>query len=780
MTKQLGFAAAFAALAVVSSVSAAELPGPVVPDGLGVNIHFTDPRPGEMAMLAGAGFTIVRMDFSWGATEREKGQYDFAAYDRLMAALAPHKIRALFILDYSNRHYDNNQSPASDEGRKAFARWAAAAAVHFRGRGILWEMYNEPNISFWRPEPKVDDYVKLALEVGKAIRAAAPDEIYIGPATSQIDMPFLEACFKAGLLEYWSAVSVHPYRQKPPETAAEEYARLRQLIDRYAPKGKQIPILSGEWGYSAAWKGYDEAIQGRMLPRQWMTNLAHAVPVSIWYDWHDDGPDPKEPEHHFGTVLHPYHEGRSPVYDPKPAYLAAKTLISTLAGFRFNKRLDVGSPDDHVYLFDKGEQLRLAAWSVNEKPHAVRIPASPGQFIITGHTGETLPPVAATAAGLELVVDGAPRYLVPQGPNDLLRLAAAWESVPGYRAVEVHGRSAAMLDLGNPLDRPIRAALNGQDSVEIQPGAAATLRTPLDLTRASDPIDVVMECRIDGFGRLAQRSRILVSNPLRVTFGALAAAKLTLRVENGSGAPLQGTVVLTDVEGLRLTETSKPVDLARGETQKDVTFALEEAAAREFRLGVEIKDREGRLQLRVPPSRREVVDDFAQYNAESLAAAWKVVPDGDAKVGSTQTVSLAPAPPGLPGAPVQALKINYSMEDGWKFIRLVPQREAMKRIEGRPKALGLWLHGDGSGHSPRLRFTDSTGQTFQPTAESISWTGWRYIELALDGAASGHWGGADDGVVHYPIRWDSLLLIDGTRSASPPRDVYLVSPMLVR
>lgn len=128
MNKQLGFAAAFAALAVVSSVSAAELPGPAVPDGLGVNIHFTDPRPGEMAMLADAGFTIVRMDFSWGATEREKGQYDFAAYDRLMAALAPHKIRALFILDYSNRHYDNNQSPASDEGRKAFARWAAAAA----------------------------------------------------------------------------------------------------------------------------------------------------------------------------------------------------------------------------------------------------------------------------------------------------------------------------------------------------------------------------------------------------------------------------------------------------------------------------------------------------------------------------------------------------------------------------------------------------------------------------------------------------------------------------
>ena len=37
----------------------------------------------------------------------------------------------------------------------------------------------------------------------------------------------------------------------------------------------------------------------------------------FWYDWHDDGPDPKEPEHHFGMVAYPYHEGRNPVYDPK-------------------------------------------------------------------------------------------------------------------------------------------------------------------------------------------------------------------------------------------------------------------------------------------------------------------------------------------------------------------------------------------------------------------------------------------------------------------------------
>ncbi len=195
---------------------AAELPSLVVPDGLGVNIHFTDPGAGEMEMLAGAGFRWVRMDFAWDATEREKCRYDFSAYDRLLATLDAYKIRAVLIFDYSNRHYDGGLSPASDEGRTAFARWAAAAARHFRNRGVLWEMYNEPNIGFWKPKPDAMQYVKLALAVGKALHEAEPGELFIGPASSEIALPFLEECFKGGLLDYWSAVSVHPYRQSGP------------------------------------------------------------------------------------------------------------------------------------------------------------------------------------------------------------------------------------------------------------------------------------------------------------------------------------------------------------------------------------------------------------------------------------------------------------------------------------------------------------------------------------------------------------------------------------
>jgi polysaccharide biosynthesis protein PslG len=362
-------------LALMLAAFSAYAAEPFSTDGVGVNIHFTDPSPGEMEMIAAGGFRWVRMDFHWASIEKEKGVYDFSAYERLLAALKPYGIRALFILDYTNTFYDNDLPPHTEAGRQAFARFAAAAVKHFQGNGILWEMWNEPNIKqFWKPEPNAADYSKLAIATGKAIRAAAPREKYIGPATSRIDMPFLETCFKAGLLAYWDAVSVHPYRRFDPESTAEEYTKLRAMIARYAPKGKAIPIYSGEWGYSDISTGLSIDLQGKYLSRQWLHNIACNVPLSIWYDWHDDGADPKEREHHFGTVFFPFHAGRTPVYDPKPAYNAARRLTSELVGYRFVRRLKVGGADDYVLEFARGKQKKLAAWTHAAETHTVLLP----------------------------------------------------------------------------------------------------------------------------------------------------------------------------------------------------------------------------------------------------------------------------------------------------------------------------------------------------------------------------------------------------------------------
>src|SRR4030095_63559 len=146
-----------------------------VPEGLGFNIHFPAPLSGEMKMLAESGVRWVRMDLFWEFSELNDGRYDFSAAERLVSSLASHKIRVLFILFYCHPLYDRGKRPFIEEGLRAFARWAAAAVKHFQGRGIIWEMWNEPNLGlFWGPKPSVDDYILLTLEVGKAVQKGTP------------------------------------------------------------------------------------------------------------------------------------------------------------------------------------------------------------------------------------------------------------------------------------------------------------------------------------------------------------------------------------------------------------------------------------------------------------------------------------------------------------------------------------------------------------------------------------------------------------------------------
>jgi hypothetical protein len=385
---------------------------PAIPGALGVNIHFTDPKPGELAMLAAAGFRWVRMDFVWQTTETSKGTYDFAAYDRLLGALDEHRLRPLFILDYTNTLYDGDHAPFTNEGRQAFANWAAAAVKRYRGRGIVWEIYNEPNTGFWTPGPKVADYVKLALETSKAIHRVAPDEQVIGPGVWGFDFPFVEECLRAGLLNYWSAVSVHPYRKSDPESVVDDYARLRKLIQKYAP-GKRVPVISSEWGYSSASFNIGEAKQASLLARQILINQSQGIALSIWYDWRDDGRNASEIEHHFGTVFPSHYPARDPLYDPKPAYRATQTLTRFLLDCGFGERItgpQLGG-DDYVLAFRCNGATKFAAWSTSWLDHNINVPLDSGTYRLTSLTGESAGEKISNVSGLKLKLSNTPQYL---------------------------------------------------------------------------------------------------------------------------------------------------------------------------------------------------------------------------------------------------------------------------------------------------------------------------------------------------------------------------------
>ncbi|MCS6829354.1 MAG: cellulase family glycosylhydrolase [bacterium] len=730
------------------------VPEPVIPLPFGVNIHFTRASERELNLLAEGGFRFVRMDFTWSEIEKQKGVYDFSQYDVLVRDMTERGIRILFILDYGNPLYDEGKAPYTDEGRAAFARFAEAGVKRYAGKGILWEIWNEPNIFFWQPKPNVEDYAKLAHVVIDTIRRVAPDELIVAPASSGFPWDFMETLGQRGVLAKLDAITVHPYRQQPPETAEADYRRLRVLLDRYSPR-KYLPILSGEWGYSDIWMGMDMQKQGRYLPRQWLTNLTNDVFLSIWYDWKNDGEDPKEPEHHFGTV---YHDLR-----PKPAYIAAKTLTSTLSGYRYLRRIALPNPGDYLLLFRKDNALALAAWTTGD-PHPVTISLPRGTVRVVDLMGKTR---SVNVDGAPFVIDLSqePQYLLLP-PHAELNPVGAWFPVRQILSVRAGRTHNIPVSVYNPSDRVMNAILRaqhgetilGQASLRLRAGERRTVNVPVKVDgRGDESLRVTLQW-LAGQPSLLQTATVwlCVANVLNVRTLPPVRRQVLAIVENPGEEALQATLQI-QAGNLR---NSVPLNLVKGQREARVSVQMPEPLPHDVRISAQILDEKGK-----PLARSEATRWVSLDAARDEPTGWRAWLDGDAKVEGKAEVSLAEAPEPTPLGVRMAVRLDYYFGKGWRFA-CVNLPEKFVPIEGKPKAVGMWVYGDGSGNMLRCRITDSTGQTFQPDYGPLTWKGWRFVTMRLDGGFPGFWGGKGDGVVRYPIRWEAVVLVDSNQQSA--------------
>lgn len=284
-------------------------------------------------MLARA-YKLARMDLKWQLVEPAGacGTYNFSAYDTLLSVMKTAGVRPYWILDYSNTCYSPYPGCNTSACITGYGNFAAATVNHFKGNGIIFESVNEAN-GMGHDDPAT--ITAMALAAGPHFKAAG--EIWVGPTTAGIDFGYLNATFALGILDAYTAVSVHPYRSTAPETALDDYVALRQLIASYMPKG-QTPLepWSGEWGYTSAGPQCNygnkqpRQYQAAYLARMWLTNTLANIGISINYDWKNDGLDPEQCEQNFGSVYAPYTGNVSAPFIPKPKYTAALTLQNSI------------------------------------------------------------------------------------------------------------------------------------------------------------------------------------------------------------------------------------------------------------------------------------------------------------------------------------------------------------------------------------------------------------------------------------------------------------------
>jgi hypothetical protein len=371
-----------------------------VGNNFGVNIHRA--TGADFDLIAKAGLRIVRLDLTWERVEGTKGIYDWSGYDRTLAELRARGLRALLILAYSNsvyatpvtvRHHDRDvtrvAAPLSAEARAAFVGWGQSAAQHFARDNPMFEIWNEPDQDlFWPPHSDSHQYAELANATCQAIRSVDPSAAIIAPGAAwapsrkRAAPAFLAAALASDVAACVDGVSVHYYLDiSELHETGHNWELLKQLIAQSLPSGARQPVpICSESGLSTGGGSMfhrppDDMAQAFYAVRMMLLNFASGVPISIWYDWKDDGDDPSDRENRFGLVRRDL--------TPKPAYRAVANAISTLAGASLACASDLADGATAL-VFSRDGEVTMAGW--RESGGAPANPSIPAGARIGGAT----------------------------------------------------------------------------------------------------------------------------------------------------------------------------------------------------------------------------------------------------------------------------------------------------------------------------------------------------------------------------------------------------------
>ena len=255
---------------------------------MGITVQQLDLRVNELQELKKKGLSRIRVDLWWSVSEPKTGQYDFTSWHKLVRRSDSAGIEINFILAYSNANHiqGNPRTPPRTPAQvRAYVKWCLAAVDTFQGRGIVWEIWNEPNWrTFWGGTPSAEEYARLASEAVKALKAVYPMErIQVGNFAG-FDLAYLR-----GFLKHWSApapqlLGLHPYSSA--EIAVRFFDSCRTILARH-PGWDQVEIVSGEWGWSTYNKGSLEAAQSARLLEAIVALRRSKIRTGIWYSLAD-------------------------------------------------------------------------------------------------------------------------------------------------------------------------------------------------------------------------------------------------------------------------------------------------------------------------------------------------------------------------------------------------------------------------------------------------------------------------------------------------------------
>lgn len=303
-------------VASVGVLTATEHPAhaqtPIDRPQVGVAFHamwsdYTDAqRSAAIQRFADAGIEWVRIDLGWSSFQ-ENGrdsysQWYFDRADSVINELRANGIKVMGLLWATPGWANGGQPrevPPDDPGD--YGVIARKVAEHFRGRVDAWEVWNEPNDSFF--EGTAAQYAALLKAAYPQFKAGDPDaEVVLGGPTHN-DTDWLRKLYEHGASGYFDIMATHPYQgmgDDPPEVIVEgaiwtmtHVEAVHDLMVEFGDGDKEIWFTEFGWSAHENWdgvpnwqRGVSESQQADYLIRaiQLMARDYPYVTNMFWYN----------------------------------------------------------------------------------------------------------------------------------------------------------------------------------------------------------------------------------------------------------------------------------------------------------------------------------------------------------------------------------------------------------------------------------------------------------------------------------------------------------------
>jgi Glycosyl hydrolases family 39 len=222
---------------------------------------------------------------TWSDLEPAKGQYKFAALDKLLELAHENNTEVQLTFGFTPRwtstrptepsfHEPGNAAePQSIEDWKEFV---LAVATHCRGQVHIYEIWNEPNLrKYW--SGSVEQLVELAHQAHDAIKAVDPSATIVSPSpTGQSGLVWLSSFLGAGGGRYIDVIGFHFYVDPaPPETMVPLIQSVEAIM-----RGHQVgekPLWDTEAGWAQPHPFPSDELAAAYVARAFLLNWASGV-----------------------------------------------------------------------------------------------------------------------------------------------------------------------------------------------------------------------------------------------------------------------------------------------------------------------------------------------------------------------------------------------------------------------------------------------------------------------------------------------------------------------